>query len=383
MKTVGEFKKAGLAFVKGDCGDNFLVKNPVSFNSYGASFEDDLVKNFSWRKNTGVKPDFSGAIEVLIGNNANEEHFICESASEVPWDLNKISRVLEWRPSLNQPSLSVESDTKESAIHKAWVDLKGDISNLLERDERSDIYVSLCIDGMGHGFFAGKYYGTGENPTPSMFEKICTIKEFTDYREKMAAEEKSIKHLSEQIKDINGKQLEINRKFKELAAEEKRMDIIGQNGNEGLHYDYTAQQVEALAINNPSERTKAALKEADEIQAKLSNDKPIFTQAMADAGGLPPVGSLFIDLDYNENKQVLALAHHLSKVVYASDYDDVSQVDYFHADQYCCRPLDTRTDREKAIDEIQDVVVSQGFLSRQKASKEIAEKIYDAGYRKC
>lgn len=285
MKTVGEFKKAGLQFVKDDCGDNFLVKNPVSFNGYGASFENDLVRFFSWRENTGVKPEFSGAIDVITESwDSGDCHSKTHYASTLNWSNHCLNKVIKWRPSLNHPS-AAKPDTKQS-------------------------------------------------------------------------------------------------------AEEKRMDIIGQNGNDGLHYDNTAQQVEALAANHtllqprnsePIFRTNEdTQKSLNEHLAKLAESKPIFTQAKADNGELPPVGSLFIDIEYNENKQVLALAHHLGKVVYAADYDDVSQVDYFHADQDCCMALDTRTDREKAIDEMLKDSRCNGSVI------EICiERLYDAGYRKC
>jgi len=45
--------------------------------------------------------------------------------------------------------------------------------------------------------------------------------------------------------------------------------------------------------------------------------------------------------------------------------------------------IETRTPKQKAVDEIQDVVCSQGFLSKQDVSLGIAKVLYDAGYRKC
>lgn len=76
--------------------------------------------------------------------------------------------------------------------------------------------------------------------------------------------------------------------------DEQRIDVICQNGNDGIHHDNTAQQIEALANDNPV--------------------KPVFTQAMADAGDLPPVGSFVLlnsdkegepeDLNFHDHCQV-------------------------------------------------------------------------------
>lgn len=76
--------------------------------------------------------------------------------------------------------------------------------------------------------------------------------------------------------------------------DEQRINAIGQNGNDGLHYDNTAQQFESLAIDKQV--------------------KPVFTQEMADAGELPPVGSE-VALRYKfDSKQI----HIIGKVLYAS-----------------------------------------------------------------
>jgi hypothetical protein len=67
--------------------------------------------------------------------------------------------------------------------------------------------------------------------------------------------------------------------------------------------------------------------------------KPLtYTQAMSDNGVLPSVGMMFIDVEYNVDKPVLAIAHDLpmNRVVYKSDNDDP---EYFGAIASECRPL--------------------------------------------
>jgi hypothetical protein len=126
MKTVGEFKKAGLVFFEGDackCVEG-VTYNSGKFseltNRGNTAWVNFDAISFAWRENTGVKPEFKGLIDVLVGDDKNSEQFNCINASALVWDTNPLSRVIKWRPSLNQPSVS-EHDAKESAIHKARV----------------------------------------------------------------------------------------------------------------------------------------------------------------------------------------------------------------------------------------------------------------------
>lgn len=83
--------------------------------------------------------------------------------------------------------------------------------------------------------------------------------------------------------------------------------------------------------------------------------KPVFTKAMADNGELPPVGSDYLD----EDNQVCRAIAHYSKFVIGDmlehlqlqQYPAIStaRVDRINA-------IDTRTDKEKAIDDIIDVI---------------------------
>jgi len=90
------------------------------------------------------------------------------------------------------------------------------------------------------------------------------------------------------------------------------------------------------------------------IGSKAKEDHPVFTQAMADNGELPVVGSYFIDIEYNTDKPVLAIAHDLpmKRVVYKSCDNDP---EYFGAVAHECKPIDTRTDKEKLFDAINSV----------------------------
>jgi hypothetical protein len=107
MKTVGDYKKAGLVFVEGDsnrtiCGSVHL--SPLGED--GASFMNSERKDlnhdnsyipteFAWRTNTGEKPSFDGLIEYRKVD-CKEERMVHSEA--INWE----SENIEWRPSLNQ-----------------------------------------------------------------------------------------------------------------------------------------------------------------------------------------------------------------------------------------------------------------------------------------
>ncbi len=85
MKTVQEFKDAGLVFVEGDVHSGM---GPISF---------------SWRKNTGVEPTFSGKVEVEFSRGAthvgNPESF--------DWGYIGTVGLRRWRPALDNAKLRV------------------------------------------------------------------------------------------------------------------------------------------------------------------------------------------------------------------------------------------------------------------------------------
>ncbi len=74
---------------------------------------------------------------------------------------------------------------------------------------------------------------------------------------------------------------------------------------------------------------------------EFNNYNPAYTQEMHEAGELPPIGSLFIDVEFNENKVVEAIAHDakLALVVYKAG-DTVKDVEYYGAALSECKPLE-------------------------------------------
>lgn len=218
----------------------------------------------------------------------------------------------------------------ESAIHKAWVALNGNLNNVIDDITGSRDSLLKCISVIG-SFSIGDYAFCVENYyNKSIWEHVCTTQEFTDFCEKM-------------------------------AAEELRMKAIMQNGNEGLHYDNTAQQVESLAVN----------------------DKPIFTQAMLSNSEKLKFSEIDllgkISLCKHKIKGGLIQFYHNGQ--WTDQNADIT-VRFNENDIYRAKPIDTRTDREKAIDlalSLDEYRDGLGMMSR----KDFIGKLYDVGMLKC
>lgn len=131
-----------------------------------------------------------------------------------------------------------------------------------------------------------------------------------------------------------------------------RIDLIGQNGNDGLHYNNTAQQVEALDVNN----------------------KPIFTQAMACAGEFPLIGAKCVYVFMENGSEYTGSIAAIDGNVIWFKLDGGGYKTCFGVHKF--KAVDNRTDREKAIDEMLE-------LDLWATDREFLEAIYDAGYRKC
>lgn len=403
MKTVGEFKKAGLVFVKGDVVDDSYDNDGTLMKTLSATmveccndgkyqFNEAAIESFAWRESTGVKPEFSGLVDYMEKNDVyiGNDCIYTNHTDTIDWTEHCCShQVKKWRPSLNQPSVAGR-ETKESAIHKAWVALKGDIKNLknysCSTNNNGILLYKVDSDTGLLQMPSGYYYQ--DIPflglSASLVE-ICLMSEFTNYCEKM-------------------------------AAEEKRMIEIMQNGNDGLHYDNTAQQVvkcSCIGCDNESTHTwsghptcddcgtpsrsevrevvnhtllkpknpesifksnEGAQKSLNEHLAKLADDKPIFTQAMAVNGELPPVGSeCILNLAFDSYPaKVTYIGNGVGCFINLNNGEEYS----FAMKDTSFKPLDTRTDREKAIDDMFEDAKVQG-------SKGAFERLYDAGYRKC
>lgn len=78
----------------------------------------------------------------------------------------------------------------------------------------------------------------------------------------------------------------------------------------------------------------------------MNNDKPIFTQAMADVGELPPIGSEY--MTSRGKHKAIAHAHQVDVDVVVGQ----SQLCVTISELSEVKPIDTRTDEEKKLDKI-------------------------------
>jgi len=113
---------------------------------------------------------------------------------------------------------------------------------------------------------------------------------------------------------------------------------------------------------------KSAVKPVNGAAVKPSDDKPVFTQAMADAGEVAAIGSVvhtefvsgIVITDCDKNECLVVKGNGCYCVIH---YEDI-------------KPIDTRTPKQKAVDSMKELLDG-------KWCSEYAEILYDAGYRRC
>ena len=105
MNTVKDYKDAGLVFV----GDDTYVEKYAASNDLPIAIEesfarmlnenyekhthwnDNLISQFAWRTNTGVKPSYRGEIEVTVGSGGTNTCLF----DDFLWSIGSI---IKWRP---------------------------------------------------------------------------------------------------------------------------------------------------------------------------------------------------------------------------------------------------------------------------------------------
>lgn len=109
----------------------------------------------------------------------------------------------------------------------------------------------------------------------------------------------------------------------------------------------------------------------------IAPNKPVFTQAMADAGELPPVGSEFL-----HNGEVVLCISTTSHDGGAVTFRRLTQGN--GPDIACCwnnkswvKPIDPRTPKQKAVDDMMLII------HYSDENEVICSDLYDAKYRKC
>ena len=146
MKTVKEFKDAGLVFVDGDTRTSWveghgdvqmtgkLLPNLVANNSVLS----ERVTKFAWRDNTGENLGFNGRIEIKMGNDTIE-NVQCSY-------LTVLSRMyVAWRP-----YLEVEEVKEETKFENGDVVYANGIKCVYGCPNPSRLGFSICVSEYGH-----------------------------------------------------------------------------------------------------------------------------------------------------------------------------------------------------------------------------------------
>ena len=154
--------------------------------------------------------------------------------------------------------------------------------------------------------------------------------------------------------------------------------LVQQAADKPVTYKDNTQHFGEDVLKVPSDRMREALKEADDISKgftsrcvvmpfqdgysvgyKLPSEstsshepsKPIFTQAMADAGELPPVGSLYLD---DDGQVCSCLGYACNSNIIVGEMIEHPTINGIAPLSVCnkpaIKPLDTRTEKQKEVE---------------------------------
>ena len=121
MKTVKEFKDAGLVFVNNDiigCVTSDTDSGGITIGDATGNGELPIhnawnVREFAWRENTGEKSAFIGAVECVSEFNHKGE----TNMTKLVWNPN----IKKWRPSLVEPlEILPETPEEKEALDKIF-----------------------------------------------------------------------------------------------------------------------------------------------------------------------------------------------------------------------------------------------------------------------
>lgn len=184
MKTVGDYKNAGLELVEGDvCYDSDCeYSNSWAFSSNrgDSDWDGDTAKSFAWRTNTGEKPSFVGNVDVITSDKSLFEGVDINSAAFDFEDDRFDCYVEQWRPSLNQGEQAAPKKVSKPTYTKAQSEA-GELPPLnlkvLWKPHDEWIEAEIMADA-GDGDFVIRCEGIKRIVgTPSRFKPIPTERE--------------------------------------------------------------------------------------------------------------------------------------------------------------------------------------------------------------
>ena len=175
MKTVKDFKDAGLEIISGDMVHGH-TNNPRSaaikitdlMTHSPAPREEWTIAEFAWRENAGVKPDFSGMIDAIT--SGGDDH--TELSKDFDWVVSDSKHsITKWRPSLDQSKpIQTETPEEKEALDEMF---KRDISKGSELAE--DTSKPVTVTHEGNVYEIGKPYLFSDTGKNWVYQKLTTI----------------------------------------------------------------------------------------------------------------------------------------------------------------------------------------------------------------
>lgn len=362
MIKVSLAKKFGIKLVNGDMitssgksGSAYMIGRTAATYFNGTPNEDyRRVESFTTRLiSDGIPASIDGDVLLEITNGNVLVLYI--SARNVAWHAWKT-----WRPSMewlvqqaaDKPvtykddtqffggDVQVGEDPKVALIHKAWVDLNGSLQNLTNPIEDGNHKQLVICTKAYERFSVGCYTNAifTNDIGDDYWKVICTIKEFNDYSEKMKAYTGDVpKVQSNKIKVTLNDADDISKGFMSRCV------------------------VVPVSIEPFQDGYSVGYKLPHESTVSPEPTKPIFTQAMADAGELPPVGFKCLVTPHNGLWGITRIGDYAGEVIHYDDGEqfvfkldtktiDASSILVSRIDKVDFKPLDTRTEKQKEVD---------------------------------
>ena len=345
MIKVSELKKRGIEIVAGDTFEGGVVTmSNINMVRNHTIFGDSIITAFAPRKNTGNAPVKLGVTVMMILEDGD---IMRDLSEDVEWDCT--NTYPQWMPSMRHLIEDVEC---ESEINQY---VKDDMNSKLKGFNDSDY-----IDGV-------PFWQQGPRVKDNKAAADFLISKAAPYYVSMSnhtddapteggAEVIDNCYSGIKIKDpqkiLNTSAVSVSSAIDSVDAAITTLTSMGYTFHGGTHW-------------KPPLGVKPVF--ADGVRWR-----PVFTKKMADAGESPPVGCSVLVGD-NSGKVMLSKDVHGLVVVEVKGFWLLARVSE-------CKPLPT--ERDLTTSDLQDIIASQGHLSKANITDQIANLIYDAGYRK-
>ncbi len=349
MKTVKDFKDAGLVFVNNDiigCVNSDPDSGGITIGDATRNGELPIhnawnVREFAWREKTSIMLGFIGKIECINERGKPLKgpisYFACT----------------KWRPLLKQNAVDVSIETPEEkealdkifgadsapkprkTVWDAVSELRGVLNNTYFFDA-DDIHLYYRIDG---GYFICSTCGAGNDNE----KLVCTTAEFNALVEEMTLglDVNPVSHGC-YMHYICADKVLLKKEVKPLVYTQGMVDDGCQVEFGTWSYTESGQCLVA---------DKSLLKKGSTVNKPL-----IYTQEMYDNGELPSVGMECMYRDVNTGNYILVEVMYISEwsIVIKKVSDGYGQnVEIAkHVSDVTLKPVNQRTKKEKAIDEL-------------------------------